>query len=135
MFSNSLKYESFCCMLSARSTSSDCKERREQQNTADVTRHGSLISVQCNLGSVKSTDICEHEQLPAGAGEIQDKKKKAMSMRGRINKMRNMNKSTTERMKSSRKLGIHFIFRHAFICVMMFCTRKRTVFRSYHSHF
>lgn len=45
MFSSSLKYDSFCCMLSARSTSSDCEERK-QQATADTIRLDILISVQ-----------------------------------------------------------------------------------------
>lgn len=45
MFSNSLKYDSFCCMLSARSTSSDCKERK-QKTTVNTIWHDSLILVQ-----------------------------------------------------------------------------------------
>lgn len=48
MVSNSLKYDSFCWMLSARSTSSDCRERK-QQTTVDTIWHDSLISVQSEV--------------------------------------------------------------------------------------
>lgn len=58
MFSNSLKYDSFCCMLSARSTSSDCKVRTQQTSVDTKPHYFNTIPQTANL-----TYICEYKQF------------------------------------------------------------------------